>query len=133
MLWRSRHPHPPHRHHALAPETSLRKAIAAAKAGFRLFPATISRRRSRAAYAAAKTFANRHAFLRRAAEAGAPAGKTIALTDDAMLEGALREFGLPLVLKCDHSWGGDGVAIARTAEEAHAAFRRFHQSRACAM
>ncbi len=54
--------------------------------------------------------------------------KTIALTDESMLEDAMREFGLPLVVKCDHSWGGDGVAIARTAEEAHAAFRRFRQT-----
>ena len=36
----------------------------------------------------------------------------------------LKEIGLPAVLKVDGSWGGDGVAVVKTVEEARAAFRR---------
>jgi antitoxin (DNA-binding transcriptional repressor) of toxin-antitoxin stability system len=127
MLWHSRHPGRVHRHHALAPEASLRKAIATAGPDL-IIPCDDLAAEILRGVRGGEDLANRHAFLRRAAEAGAPAGKTIALADEAMLEDAMREFGLPLVLKCDHSWGGDGVAIASTAEEAHAAFRRFHQT-----
>ena len=32
--------------------------------------------------------------------------------------------GLPVVIKSDGSWGGDGVVVARTREEAHAGWRK---------
>ena len=37
---------------------------------------------------------------------------------------ALKSVGLPAVLKADGSWGGDGVAVVRTHEEASRAFRK---------
>ena len=37
---------------------------------------------------------------------------------------ALESVGLPAVLKADGSWGGHGVAVVRTREEASVAFRR---------
>jgi hypothetical protein len=41
------------------------------------------------------------------------------------MRSALRLLGTPAVVKADGSWGGDGVAIVRTEDEALAAFRRF--------
>lgn len=127
MLSRSRHPSRIHRHRALAAQASLRKAIAAARPDLVIpcddLAAEISRD-----VRGGENLADRHAFLLRAAQAGAPAGRTIALTREAMIDDAIRAFGLPLVVKCDHSWGGDGVAIAGTREEAQAAFRRFHKT-----
>jgi hypothetical protein len=72
----------------------------------------------------------RNDFLREARLAGAPAADTIAIESPADLDRALAQFGLPLVLKADGSWGGAGVVIARGKEEAHAALDRFsHPSR----
>lgn len=127
MLSRSRHPSRGHRHHALTPKASLRKAIAAAKPDL-VIPCDDLAAEILRALRGGEDLANRHAFLLRAAKAGAPAGKTIALTDASLIEEAIEEFGLPLVVKCDHSWGGDGVAIAKTRKEALAAFHRFHQT-----
>jgi hypothetical protein len=127
MLAHSHYPSRIHRHHALAPRASLRKAIAAASPDL-IVPCDDLAAELLRGERGGEDLANRHAFLQRAAKAGAPAGKTIALTDESMIEDAVREFGLPLVIKCDHSWGGDGVAIAKTREDALAAFRRFQQS-----
>lgn len=127
MLARSRHPVRIHPHRALAPKSSLQKAIARAKPDL-IVPCDDLAAEIVRTVRGGDDLANRHAFLLRAAGAGAPAGKTIALTRKGMVDEAVREFGLPLVLKCDHSWGGDGVAIARTMDEARAAFRRFQQS-----
>lgn len=41
------------------------------------------------------------------------------------LDEAIYEFGVPLVLKTCGSWGGGGVAVARTQAEAYRAFRKF--------
>ncbi len=72
----------------------------------------------------------RNAFLREAKAAGAPAADTIALENEADLDRAIAQFGLPLVLKADGSWGGAGVEIARDAAQARAALHRFaHPSR----
>jgi hypothetical protein len=68
---------------------------------------------------------SRNGFLRQAALAGAPAADTIALDNAADLERAIAAFGLPLVLKADGSWGGDGVAIAASRAEARAALAKF--------
>jgi hypothetical protein len=68
---------------------------------------------------------SRNDFLRRAAQAGAPAADTIALDDAADLDRAIAAFGFPLVLKADGSWGGDGVVIARSHAEARAALAKF--------
>jgi len=46
------------------------------------------------------------------------------VADMAALDLCIERLGLPVVLKADGSWGGDGVIVARTKEEAHAAFTR---------
>jgi hypothetical protein len=53
--------------------------------------------------------------------------ETIALKRQSELDAALEALGLPAVLKTDGSWGGDGVMIANTREEAHAAWRKLSQ------
>jgi hypothetical protein len=40
------------------------------------------------------------------------------------LDEFITEFGIPVVLKLDGSWGGDGVVVAHTREQAFAALRR---------
>lgn len=127
MLAQSRHSSRVHRHHALAAEASLRRAIAAAKPNL-IVPCDDLAAEILRAVRGGEDLANRHAFLLRAAKAGAPAGKTIALTNEGLIEDAIAELGLPLVVKCDHSWGGDGVVIAKTRDAAIAAFRRFHRT-----
>ena len=68
--------------------------------------------------------AARNDFLREAKAAGAPSADTMALDNDADLDRAITVFGLPLVLKADASWGGDGVAIVRNRVAAQAALAR---------
>jgi hypothetical protein len=63
-------------------------------------------------------------FLIAAAKAGAPCVGAVALDNQDGLEAAIRRLGLPLVIKSDNSWGGEGVVIAQTRQEALAAFRR---------
>lgn len=64
----------------------------------------------------------RRTFLDAVAQAGAVVGAMTAVPSQAALDEAIAEMGLPIVLKSDHSWGGGGVAIARTRETAHAAY-----------
>lgn len=66
----------------------------------------------------------RGAFIDAARASGIAAPETIALPHESALDAALARSGFPAVLKADGSWGGDGVAIVRNAEAAHAAFRR---------
>jgi len=49
---------------------------------------------------------------------------TVAITNESEFWRALERVGLPAVLKADGSWGGDGVAVVRTREEAGRAFRK---------
>ncbi|MDE2133224.1 MAG: ATP-grasp domain-containing protein [Alphaproteobacteria bacterium] len=49
---------------------------------------------------------------------------TATAADESELARALEFVGLPAVLKADGSWGGDGVAVARTQEEAGRIFHR---------
>jgi hypothetical protein len=72
--------------------------------------------------------AARNDFLLAAAAAGAPVADTIALESEADLARAIAVFGLPLVLKADASWGGDGVVIARDAAAARGALARFSRT-----
>jgi formate-dependent phosphoribosylglycinamide formyltransferase (GAR transformylase) len=67
----------------------------------------------------------RNAFLQAAAETGAPAADTLALEDESDLDRAIARFGLPLVIKADGSWGGEGVVIARSRDAADTALQRF--------
>src|SRR5690242_14913766 len=90
MLSRSRYPARIHRHHALAAQASLRKAIAAAKPDL-IVPCDDLAAEILRKLRGGEDLADRHAFLLRAAKAGAPAGKTIALTDEALLDAAIGE------------------------------------------
>lgn len=67
---------------------------------------------------------SRTAFIAEAEAAGIAVPRTRGIESERDLEDGLSAFGLPAVLKSDGSWGGDGVAIVRTREEARAAFRR---------
>lgn len=55
---------------------------------------------------------------------GVAAPLTSAIPDEDGLPQALGEVGLPCMLKADRSWGGGGVILVRTEEEARRAFRR---------
>jgi hypothetical protein len=48
----------------------------------------------------------------------------VAVTNESEFWRAVERVGLPAVFKADGSWGGDGVVVVRTREEAGRAFRR---------
>ncbi len=54
--------------------------------------------------------------------------ETLPVRNEAELDDCLAITGFPAVLKADGSWGGDGVVIARTREEARAAWRRLSRA-----
>jgi D-alanine-D-alanine ligase-like ATP-grasp enzyme len=64
-------------------------------------------------------------FLAAARDAGIRTPETLRIETPDALEAALKQLGLPAVLKADNSWGGDGVAVVRSLEEARDAFTRF--------
>ncbi len=68
--------------------------------------------------------ASRSGFVTAAREAGIAAPETVSVDDEAALDFALRMLGVPAVLKSDGSWGGDGVAVVHTAEQARDAWRK---------
>lgn len=57
-------------------------------------------------------------------EMGIRVPDTLPVTSEAELDACLATTGLPAVLKSDDSWGGEGVVIVRTAEEARAAYAK---------
>lgn len=57
-------------------------------------------------------------------EVGVRVPLTLPVDAEANLDTLLRETGLPAVLKADATCGGQGVAIATSSAQAHAAFRR---------
>jgi ATP-grasp domain-containing protein len=59
-----------------------------------------------------------------ATDLGIRTPETAAVASEAELEAWLARHGLPAVLKLDGSWGGDGVSVVRSKDEALAAFRR---------
>jgi hypothetical protein len=67
---------------------------------------------------------SRSASLAALREMGVRVPDTLPVTSEAQLDECLAVTGLPAVLKSDDSWGGEGVVIARTAEEARAAYRK---------
>jgi hypothetical protein len=67
---------------------------------------------------------SRAASMQTAVEIGIRTAETVAVANEAELDACLSRLGLPAVLKVDGSWGGDGVVIARSREEAMTAFRR---------
>lgn len=70
---------------------------------------------------------SRGGFMDECRALGIAVPQTIALKRESELDAALEALGLPAVLKTDGSWGGDGVVIANTREEAHAAWRKLSQ------
>jgi len=67
---------------------------------------------------------SRSGFLAAAREAGIRIAETLPVADEEQLEEALSELGLPAMLKLDGSWGGDGVTMVHTREEARQVFHR---------
>jgi glutathione synthase/RimK-type ligase-like ATP-grasp enzyme len=61
-----------------------------------------------------------------AREEGVAIPDTVRVESEADLDGAIRELGLPLVLKADMTSGGDGVAIAADSGEAQRSWRKLH-------
>jgi biotin carboxylase len=57
-------------------------------------------------------------------EMGVRVPAMMAVESKADVDKAIAAYGFPLVLKADQSWGGSGVAIARTREEAVANWRK---------
>jgi hypothetical protein len=128
MLARSRHPSRLHLYSSLAPMDCLNQAIAAAKPDLVVPCDDLAARL--VAQARDEPLPGRLEFLSRAAKAGAPIAATQEIRQAEDLESAIEKLGLPLVLKLDHSWGGEGVLIAASRQEAMAGFRRFgRQSR----
>lgn len=66
----------------------------------------------------------RETFMRTARALGIRTPDTLPVPNEAALDECLRRLGLPAVLKADGSWGGEGVAVVSTIEEARSAFRR---------
>lgn len=70
------------------------------------------------------TLISRSGFIAAARRQGIAAPQTVIVEDLDTLELALRETGLPAVLKSDGSWGGGSAIIARSREQARKAFWR---------
>jgi len=128
MLARSRYPLRHHLYSSLAPMDCLTQAIAAAKPDL-IVPCDDLAARL-VAQVQDEPLPGRLDFLKRAAEAGASVAAAEEIGGEDNLEAAIARLGLPLVLKLDHSWGGEGVMIAESRQEAVKAFRRLgRQSR----
>jgi hypothetical protein len=67
---------------------------------------------------------SRHGSLQEMQTLDVRAPDTLPVNDESELAERLAAIGLPAVLKTDGSWGGEGVAIVLTREEAFAAYRR---------
>lgn len=64
----------------------------------------------------------RAASMQRSAQLGIATPDTVSISNVKELQQTLARIGLPAVLKVDGSWGGEGVIVARTNDEALAAF-----------
>jgi hypothetical protein len=67
---------------------------------------------------------DRAALIRLARSQGVEAPETLPVANAMQLEAAIDRLGLPAVLKVDGSWGGFGVAVARTRQQAFDHFTR---------
>ncbi len=126
-----------HAYSPLAPLTSVARAIARSapdlvvpcddRALSLLLPLAGTQEvvaRSLGAPQAYATLTARSAFIDAARALGIAAPETIAISSEAALDAALARIGLPAVLKADASWGGEGVGIAHTRDEALRIYRR---------
>lgn len=66
----------------------------------------------------------RDRFIAAAIAADIAAPQTVRIDSERELDTALSRSGFPAVLKADARWGGEGVAIVRTRDQARGAFRR---------
>jgi hypothetical protein len=67
---------------------------------------------------------SRSASLAELRAQGVRVPETLPVANEEELDACLAVTGLPAVLKADDSWGGEGVVIAKTREEALAAYRK---------
>jgi len=67
---------------------------------------------------------SRHEALMAMRDMGVRAPESLPVAHEFEIDACLDKIGLPAVLKSDGSWGGEGVIIARTREDAHAAWRK---------
>ena len=138
VLGLSRHLHRAHRYHPLQPRSSFAEAIAAAKPDLivpcddravahllslqaQIAPLLV---RSLGRLDSYPKMMERSRAMAIAEEEGISTPLSIAVTNEAEFSRALEQVGLPAVLKVDGSWGGDGVAVARTREQVERAFRK---------
>ncbi len=87
-------------------------------------PAAVLIERSLGAPANYSRLMERNIFMAEAKALGIRVPQTLPVPDERQLDAVLSETGFPAVLKADGTWGGDGVVVARTREEARRAFRR---------
>jgi hypothetical protein len=71
---------------------------------------------------------SRDSSMRAARALGIRVPDTLPVSNEAALAECIGILGLPAVLKADGTWGGEGVCVVRTAEEARAAFRKLSRS-----
>ena len=71
-----------------------------------------------------RTLTARSDFIDSARALGIVAPVTVPVTSEQDLQFELSRLGYPAVLKADRSWGGDGVAIVRNAEQASRAYQK---------
>lgn len=135
-----------HRYHPLKPQASLMDAIAAAGPDLiaccddravahvlALYRRAKSRgdvgvaaliERSLGDPGAYARMISRDGFMAEARALGIRTPDTMSIASKQHLERALSELGLPLVLKADGSWGGEGVIVVRNRADAFAAFAK---------
>ncbi|MGH6878344.1 MAG: hypothetical protein ACREHV_13365 [Rhizomicrobium sp.] len=74
--------------------------------------------------AAIPRLVSRNGFMAEARAEGIRVPVTVALSNEDDIAAALRVTGLPVMLKSDGSWGGEGVILADSAAEAYVAFAK---------
>jgi ATP-grasp domain len=67
---------------------------------------------------------SRYGSLQEAQDRGIRVPDTLPIASETDVDHGLSALGLPVVIKSDGSWGGEGVVVAHTREEAHAAWRK---------
>jgi len=71
---------------------------------------------------------SRSGFMARARSLDIRVPETRTISNDGELDGFIDQVGLPIVLKADGTWGGDGVIVAHSRAEAREALRRLGQA-----
>ncbi len=145
-LAKSRHLAASYVYHPLSAQPALRAAIAASKPDFvvpcddrALAQIVVAWRggdrsvatliaRSLGNPASYKHLTRRDVFIAEAAALGLPVPKTERIATARELDDRAPAYGFPLVLKRDGSWGGDGVSVANTPDEMHAAWNKLSRT-----